>query len=97
VLVTRNGTAAQNADYTITPFSLNTHPNIYQVTIPANLASQTVTLTPILDADETEGDETAEFTLIGDSKSYVTGDDTGAIITIADFTDLVFKDGFETP
>jgi hypothetical protein len=35
------------------------------VLIPANQASQTVTLTPAIDADETEGDETAEFTRSG--------------------------------
>jgi hypothetical protein len=49
VLVARTGSATQNGDYTITPFSLNTHPNIYQVTIPASQARTVVTLTPVRD------------------------------------------------
>ncbi|MFC1695452.1 hypothetical protein ACFL1C_04935, partial [Pseudomonadota bacterium] len=65
-------------------------------TIPANQTSATVTLTPVTDSNEEEGDETAEFTLVSDGSTYTVGSPTFGIITIADFTELVFRDGFES-
>ena len=62
--------------------------------IPAGQQSETVTLTAIFDENE-EGDEDAVFTLQG-LNSYVTGIPDSTSITIVDFTDMVFKDGFET-
>jgi hypothetical protein len=97
VRVARTGDATIGADYSISPFSFIIQPNIYRVTIPANETSMTVTLTPVLDSNEEEGDETAEFTLIGDESTYTVGSPAFGIITIADFTDLVFRDSFESP
>lgn len=97
VRVARTGDATIGADYSISPIDFIIQPNIYRVTIPANETSTTVTLTPVLDSNEDEGDETAEFTLVGDGSPYTVGSPTFAVITIADFTDLVFRDSFESP
>jgi len=97
VRVARAGDATIGVDYSIAPFAFIIQPNIYQVTIPANETSMTVTLTPVLDSNEEEGDETAEFTLIGDGSTYTVGSPAFGIITIADFADLVFRDSFESP
>ena len=97
VRVARAGDATIGTDYSIAPFAFIIQPNIYQVTIPANETSMTVTLTPVLDSNEEEGDETAEFTLIGDGSTYTVGSPAFGIITIADFADLVFRDSFESP
>jgi hypothetical protein len=97
VRVALTGNATIGADYSISPFNLFAQPNIYRVTIPANVTSTTVTLTPVLDSNEEEGDETAEFTLLGDGSTYTVGSPIFGIIIIADFTDLVFRDSFESP
>ena len=98
IQVTRDltSTASYNVDYSITPFTFIIQPDIHQVTIPANQLSATVTLTPIKDSNETEGDETAEFNLIGDDTTYTVGSLTNAVITIIDSVDLIFGDGFES-
>ena len=45
---------------------------------------------------EMEGDETAEFNLIGDDTTYTVGSLTNAVITIIDSVDLIFGDSFES-
>ncbi|MFC1695217.1 hypothetical protein ACFL1C_03720, partial [Pseudomonadota bacterium] len=83
VRVLRTGDAAINSDYSISPFTFIIQPNTYQVTIPANRISATVTLTPVTD-NLIEGTETAEFTLVGDGTTYTVGADTDASIDITD-------------
>ncbi|MFC1796081.1 hypothetical protein ACFL1V_03190, partial [Pseudomonadota bacterium] len=97
VLVALTGDATNGPDYSISPFTFVGQPNIYRVTIAANQTSATVTLTPVLDSNEEEGDETAEFTLVGDGSTYTVGSPVFGIITITNFTDLVFRDSFESP
>jgi hypothetical protein len=97
VRVALTGDAARTVDYNISSFAFVGQPNIYQITIAANETSKMVILTPILDSNEEEGDETAEFTLVGDGSTYTVGSPVFGIIAIADFTDLVFRDGFESP
>ena len=64
------------------------------VTIPANEFSATVTITPVMDSDEEEGDEVVVFNL-SDRNTHTLGTPKMAEITIANFVDLVFKDSFE--
>ena len=64
------------------------------VTIPANEFSATVTITPIMDSNEEEGDEIVVINL-SDRITHTLGTPKTAEITIADFVNLVFKDSFE--
>ncbi|MFC1797413.1 hypothetical protein ACFL1V_10010, partial [Pseudomonadota bacterium] len=64
------------------------------VTIAANQSSATVTITPRLDSNEEEGDEIVIFQLVSNN-TYTLGIPNQANITITDFTNVVFKNGFE--
>jgi len=88
------GMAVWNTDYTLAPVSVQAWPNLLNVTIHAGQESMTVTLTAIFE-ENVEGDEDAVFTLQG-LNSYVKGIPDSTSITIVDFTEMVFKDSFET-
>ncbi len=66
------------------------------VTIPADETSTAVTVTPLLDADETEGNETLTFRITPFSNDgFLVGQPGEDSITIADFVDLILTDSFE--
>lgn len=74
VAFTLDGTATAGSDYqTVAPLS---------VTIPAGMASATVTITPLGDNDATEGPETVVLTVV-DGDGYTAGSPATATITIA--------------
>jgi len=64
------------------------------ITIAAGQSSATVTITPRLDSNEEEGDEIVMFQLVSNN-TYTLGIPNQANITITDFTNVVFKNGFE--
>ena len=72
-------------------------PNFYSINIPSSMLSQTIIITPIQDADEEEGAEDVIVNLVDVGEFYTLGGDTEITIVIADFQNLVFKDGFESP
>ena len=62
---TMSGTAAKEADYTLSaPGGVAASSNSFEVTIPAGQTSVTVTVTPVFDP-AMEGPETATFTVEG--------------------------------
>ena len=81
------------SDYFLSPYGLQARPNLINVTIPADKFSVTVILTPRFDGIE-EGDEEAIITL-QDRDVYTLGNPVSQQITIVDFRELMFKDGFE--
>jgi len=86
----------QGIDYSTTNLSWAVG-TTYYLTIPATALSQSVTLTPIFDETE-EGDETAVFNLLGPQlvgSDYTVGLPSKGEITIQDFVDIIFWDGFE--
>jgi len=66
----------------------------YRVTIQPGQLTETIIIMPIQDGI-IEDDETAIFTLLGDGVSYTVGEPAHASITIADYVEGIFKDGFE--
>ncbi len=83
-----NGTATHGPDYTLSNVDCCDN-----VVIPPDMLSIIVILTPVFDKNE-EGDEIAEISL-GAGNSYLLGEPSKVSITIADFTDGIFKDSFE--
>jgi hypothetical protein len=81
------------SDYLLSPYGLQARPNLINVTIPADKFSVTVILTPRFDGIE-EGDEEAIITL-QERDVYTLGNPISQQITIVDFRELMFKDGFE--
>jgi len=70
------------------------NPTTRHVTIPAGEFSIMVTITPVMDSNEEEGDEIIVIQLL-DRSTHTLGTPKTAEITIADFVNLVFKDSFE--
>jgi len=70
------GTATQATDYTLENYSL--------VTLAAGQSSLTVVLTPRLDTNESEGEETVVLT-IQPAAAYDVGSQSSALITISDY------------
>ena len=69
--------------------------NLYWIGIPANQTSITITLTPVLDMLEDEGDETIIVTLLDKAAEYTVGEPTVVSMTILDFQQIIFRDSFE--
>lgn len=93
VILTLEGSADLNVDYSATSLSYHDAPNFYRMRIPVGQASLTSTLTPIFD-ELIEGNETAVFTLES-TNQYEKGNSVEATISITDFVERIFKDGFE--
>ena len=92
---TATWTENQNSsDYTLAPYGLQARPNLLNGTIPADKLSVTVILTPRFDGVE-EGDEEAVLTIQERGNIYNVGSPDSLSITIVDFRQLVFKNGFE--
>jgi len=68
--------------------------NFFRVTIEPGQLTRTIIIAPVMDGI-IEDDETAIFTLVEGGATYTVGDPVKAIITIADFVEGIFKDGFE--
>ena len=69
----------------------------YYIEIPGGQSSASATMTPTFD-EINEGEETVIWTLQASKQGdqgYFLGDPLVAAMTIADFVDLMFKDGFE--
>jgi hypothetical protein len=90
------GTAAVLYDYDIAQL----HPaggSLYYITLPAHQLSYSYTLVPDFEEIE-EGDESAVFTVVGpqlEGHGYLVGAPATGAITIRDFIDFIFGDGFE--
>jgi hypothetical protein len=93
VYVAVEGEAVIGTDYATTNLNWSGSPPYYYITIPAGQLSATSVITPILD-NNIEGPETAAFTLVA-SPGYTVGTETLAEVTIKDFVEGIFKDGFE--
>ncbi len=96
VRVSFAGTASRGNDYTSSPFTAVSS-GVFSITIPASQTSVTVTVTPIQDDNDIEGDETAIFTLVANGNAYLLDTPKEATILIANFNNLILKDGFEGP
>lgn len=90
-----SSTATVNADFTVAGWSPHQPPNIFFVRIQGSQFSRTVTINPIADANETEGDETVEVAIHNNASVYLVGNPNQAVITIADLVSALFEDGFE--
>lgn len=96
VWMERSGTATFNSDYSQSGLLLWSG-NTYYIQIPAGQLSASATVTPFQD-NIMEGDETVTWDLIAPLQSnhyYTLGAPMQVEMTIADFVDLLFKDGFE--
>ena len=93
VYVAVEGEAVIGTDYATTNLIWSCSPPYYYITIPAGQFSATSVITPILD-NNIEGPETATFTLVA-SPGYTVATETLAEVTIKDFVEGIFKDGFE--
>ncbi|MDX2419322.1 MAG: hypothetical protein QNK19_17825, partial [Xanthomonadales bacterium] len=67
--------------------------SLNQVAIPAGSASFDLVITPEAD-NIAEGDEVLDIT-IAENTAYVIGSPASASMTIEDFVELIFSDGFE--
>ena len=92
VIVDVSGNAGQFNDYNASNLIHYAPPN-YRLQIPGGQSSISSTITPILD-NLVEGPESAIFTL-QPTVNYAEGISISATITIADFVEGIFKDGFE--
>lgn len=82
-LLLARGTAVKTTDYTFSPdYAQISGTPYYAVTIPADEAELSITVTPVNDAS-TEGDETIQL-LLGMDAAYVNGPQTSATITLQD-------------
>jgi hypothetical protein len=93
--ITRSGdtAAALTVNYTVGGTATNGedyNPLSGSVTIPVGQSSVTFTITPVNDADATEGDETVNLTLV-DAAAYDLGTANTATVTIADNTTGVLQ------
>jgi hypothetical protein len=95
VRVAVTGSATSNTDYTHPDMNWTGISNEYLISILGNQLSRTITITPVLDAFDEEGDETVVITLLDTGEIYTVGLQTSATITIRDFQKLIFMDGFE--
>jgi hypothetical protein len=96
VWVTVSGSATIGSDYNATPWS-GRGGGDYSINIPGGQLSQVVTLTLVSD-ELIEGDETfiVQLRPPGDvGHDYTIGAQTNGQITILDFVQIIFKDGFE--
>lgn len=90
------GTAAVLYDYDIAQLHL-AGGSIHYITLPAHQLSYSYTLVPDFEEIE-EGDESAVFTVVGpqlEGHGYIVGAPATGAITIRDFIDFIFGDGFE--
>jgi hypothetical protein len=88
------GTSKPASDFS-TPGLTYISPNNYSGTIPANETSRLYTITPVMD-NEIEDEETVIY-ILNPGSGFTLGDPSTVTITIADFVDIVFSDGFEEP
>ncbi len=95
VWVAVSGSATIDTDYAHPDMVCCGPGNEYLITILGNQLSRTITITPVLDAFEDEGDETVVVTLLDIGQIYTVGVQLSATITIRDFQNLLFKNGFE--
>jgi hypothetical protein len=95
VRITVTGTATIGPDYVLPGWAFVAQPDVYQISIPAGELSISSTITVFKD-NIIEGDEDIVFTLIDAGFGhYTVGADTGAMVTITDFVELIFEDSFE--
>jgi hypothetical protein len=95
VRVAVTGSATSYTDYIHPDMNWTGISNEYLISILGNQLSRTITITPVLDAFDEEGDETVVITLLDTGEIYTVGLQTSATITIRGFQKLIFMDGFE--
>jgi len=92
VFVTKDGTTTVgSADYSDNNGGF--FESLNQVAIPAGSASFDLVITPEAD-NLAEGDEVLDIT-IAENTAYIIGSPASASMTIEDFVELIFSDGFE--
>jgi len=95
VRVAISGTAERDIDYSRPGLDWPGGEDFF-ITIPAQQASKTITLTPYKD-NLAEVEEIATFTLLELGDTYAIGVDSEVNVAITDDTDHVFGDGFGLP
>ena len=90
-----SGTAIRDVDYLRLGMD-EISVGVFNITIFGSQLSRTITLTPILD-NLIEDDETISIQLKDIGVAYTVAEENSIELVIADYVELMFKDGFENP